>query len=420
MHKYHLFTRFFIVVISLFCLGGQAFADDEPDYFEYMDDSKTVITGLKESGWAQTSLTIPASVTTVGRYAFYGNNVLSNLYIEGNPTFEIDDYEESALTDVKGTLNMIDLGTNMSLDKIKELLLDGYGPNSGTLEDIVIQSYFNTSTEVSNGPVVWGGRDEYGVVIADAINQVLTPNVRVILPAEIVNEQVFGLAEVWGRFNLTAKLFTFSGVANFYDYDDGSNWLFYVPTELHKEDKELYFKRVKIIAKNEGVLVHNARNTSGYVTLPRANEGDTYTDRLNPQDYEESKQKVVEIYAQNMLVGVTCPEEQTISETDGDKTNFILYHGMFYPTSGGTMGLNRAYLQILTEDYTYMRNHQGNSQDVNLSIVFETADAIHEIQPTLPQSHSDAWFTIDGRKLSTRPTLPGIYMHGGKKVVIRL
>ena len=90
---------------------------------------------------------------------------------------------------------------------------------------------------------------------------------------------------------------------------------------------------------------------------------------------------------------------------------------MFYPTSGGTLGANRAYLQILTSDYEEMKN---NTTSVNLSIVFEDKDedAIQDIQISHQQSDHDTWFTIDGRKLSSRPTLPGIYVNGGKKVVV--
>ena len=37
--------------------------------------------------------------------------------------------------------------------------------------------------------------------------------------------------------------------------------------------------------------------------------------------------------------------------------------------------------------------------------------------PTMPTA--DVWHSIDGRSLSSRPTRRGIYIVGGKKVVIR-
>ena len=31
----------------------------------------------------------------------------------------------------------------------------------------------------------------------------------------------------------------------------------------------------------------------------------------------------------------------------------------------------------------------------------------------------DAWFTLDGRKLSQKPSAKGLYINGGRKVVIK-
>ena len=53
-----------------------------------------------------------------------------------------------------------------------------------------------------------------------------------------------------------------------------------------------------------------------------------------------------------MLKGVLVPTELTATEGEGDekKTNMILYNGLFYKISGGTLGANRAYLQVPTND----------------------------------------------------------------------
>lgn len=430
MSEKHLFARLFFTAFFLLCLGTQAMAQGEPDYFVYDDKDPYKIVGLKEAGKNLAELTIPETVTTVGRYAFsYDNFIppLESLYILGNPAFEIDE-GESALTDVKTTLSFLNLGSNMSLANIKAMLLNGYGQNDGRLGDIIIQDYLDTETGMKHGPVIWGyiedengeysiGDDRYGIDDDDPINDVLTDAVRVTLPAEFVKNQIFGKAEIWGRFILTAALSTFCGEANFYDMDDGSNWLFYVPTELHEQDKEVYFKRVKIITEKEGVLIHNAQSTSQVVYLPRINEGDKYIEK-NIEDldhYADYEDKMNSIYNLNMLVGVIVPTP--LQPTEDPFTNFILNKGTFYPTSGGTLGANRAYLQILTSDYEEMKN---NTTSVNLSIVFEDKDedAIQDIQISHQQSDYDAWFTIDGRKLSARPTLPGIYVNGGKKVIV--
>ncbi len=433
MSEKHFFARLLLVFISFICFSGLAFADDTPETecftYEYGSNNE-IISGLTEHGRGAKSLTIPKNVKKIRYYAFYGSS-LESLYILGNPVFETNEVNgTSALTDVKETLGFLNLGSNMSLDNIYDLLLNGYGENSGTLKKIEIEGYHETDPEtgnvVNNGPVNWrylDELDEFGIAIDDPINQTLTTGVNVVLPAEIVRNQVFGLAQVYGRFVIRAELFTFCTEAKYYDIDDGSNWLLYVPTELNKQDKKLHFSRVKFIQPRAGFLAHRAKDSSGYVELPRVNENDTYITNMKPEQYrifsafEEEEKANIYNNENNTLVGVTEPT--TIEEQDGDYTNFILYHGMFYPTSPGTLGANRAYLQILTSDYEYMKN---NSSSVNLSIVFEDKDedAIQDLQISHQQSDHDAWFTIEGRKLSSRPTLPGIYVNGGKKVVIKV
>ncbi len=407
MRKNHSFIQFLLIFVSLIFFNSQAIADDTTEYFTYEDDDKTIINGLTNYGMAATSLTIPASVTTVRAGSFLDHATgselsLTDLYILGNPIFE-DEANHHPFDGVSGTLNMIDMGSAMTLNNIYNLLL----VKPGNVEEIVIQGYYDTATETSNGEVNWGGINNE----QDPINQTLTNEVKVILPAAIVDHQVFGYAKVYGRFTSSAELFTFCGKATFKDADDGSNWLFYVPTELRKASKEVYIKRVKIIRHNEGVLIHNATNTSGYVDVLRVNEDDPAYQEIG----SEYLQLMDDLYGQNMLVGVTAPTP--LQPIDGQYTNFILNKGTFYPTSGGTLGANRAYLQIPTSDYNDMQTSQGG----NISIVFEeeTPNGIQELHVT-HRTAQDAWFTIDGRKLSTSPTLPGIYMHGGKKVVIRL
>lgn len=409
MHVIHSFIRFFLIFVSLICFSSPSMADDTPEYFTYEDEDETIIDGLTELGQAQTVLSIPERVTTVRAGSFIdhatGSGVsLTELHILGNPIFE-DKTNYHPFDGVSRTLNLIDMGSTMSLDNIYNLLL----VKPENVKEIVIKGYHNPDTGTSNDAVNWGGNNyEY-----DPINQTLTKDVKVILPAEIVDHQVFGYADVYGRFTNTAMLFTFCGKATFKDADDGSNWLFYVPTELRKATKEVYIKRVKIIRHNEGVLIHNATNTSGYVDVLRVNEDDPAYENIDL----EYRQLMDQMYAQNMLKGVIEPTE--IGETDGNYTNFILNKGIFYPTSGGTLKANRAYLQILTSDYNDMKE---NSTSVNLSIIVEDdeTNAIHDVQTFCQKSDQETWYTIDGRRLTTHPTLPGIYLKGGKKVVIRV
>ncbi len=42
-----------------------------------------------------------------------------------------------------------------------------------------------------------------------------------------------------------------------------------------------------------------------------------------------------------------------------------------------------------------------------------------DVSAARPSDFGDEWYTISGYRLSTKPTARGIYLHQGKKVVIR-
>ena len=100
-------TRFFqfsgVILSLLFSISLPASAQGSADDFVYEDETNSVITGVNQSAWSKTSLTIPASVTSVGEDAFWGCTRLQELYIEGNPYFEEGAFND----DVVGTLSYL-------------------------------------------------------------------------------------------------------------------------------------------------------------------------------------------------------------------------------------------------------------------------------------------------------------------------
>lgn len=131
----------------------------------------------------------------------------------------------------------------------------------------------------------------------------------------------------------------------------------------------------------------------------------------NPADYDVPVTTSGSFYV-NMLVGTFVPI--TLQPTDGDYTNFILYgtspaDACFRPTTGGPLKGNRAYLQIPTA----MLSSNANS----LNIVFDDeTDGINEVAAA---SEKNAWYTLDGRKLNGAPVQKGIYINGGRKVMVK-
>ena len=121
----------------------------------------------------------------------------------------------------------------------------------------------------------------------------------------------------------------------------------------------------------------------------------------------------------NALVAVT--EETVITQTvkigDVEYTNFGLSGGVFKKVNskGGTVKANRAYLQIPTSELPPAAAAEG------IILVWdEETDGIEIVQTsTVKSRHDDAWFTLDGRQLSGKPTAKGLYIVNGKKVIIK-
>jgi len=355
-------TKGLLLLVALLAWMQGAFADD--DVFVYEDDNNTVI---KELAWGANpeSLTIPASVTRVKTGAFLYATNLGELIIDGgNPVFESGVFDEDV------PLEILNLGSGMSTANILRLIKT-IGKDNQLLQ-IDIDGF--------TGEFDSDDWDE------TAMGDYLSSKVIVSLPAELVDDQVFGYAQVYGHFSLKHDLVTFCGKQNFEDVDN-SNMLFYVPT--HLENGSVYIKRVFNIYANQGILIHPADGMSDDAYLPRN------------IDLEGN-------YESNMLVGVTEPT--TIDETEGDKTNFVLYEGKFYPTSGGTLGANRAYLQVPTSEVENLSN---------LTIIYEEEeDGIIQLRRQETATQRAGWYTLGGQRIS-QPQQAGIYVHNGRLETVK-
>ena len=389
LRSFCLTGRMFLgVCLFLAFVSGRALADDVDSWYEFEDAEQTTITGVTLAGIAhiisESSLIIPSQVTNVASDAFamipMYNATLSELVIDGgNPVFEIDG-NENALASVSGTLENIDMGSGMSVANM-ETLLTGLGAGNNLAEILI-----------SNNPmpnVQW---------TSEIMKSILPNSVRVIMPAALVGNQTFGNATVYGRFVIPEgiSLSTFCGTQTFRDTDTGSNLLFYIPTEVQTDittnEKRIFIQRVHFVTPNQGVLMHN----------------ETSTDELEGRESTRYNQDLGR-YDQNMLVGVTTPTTIGRTETKGgvEYTNMILYNGSFYRTSGGTLGANRAYLQVKTSEL------EGLTGNAKLSVMFADDEPTgisltptpSNLSPSLPQGEG-AIYDLQGRKVSTSHLSP--------------
>ena len=359
-----------VLMLLFLLLVGANGAYAQSDCFEYEGGGNTVITDLTGTGMAASSLTIPATVTTVNSGAFSSAANVSTLIIEAgaNPAFEASLFGTNAnpISEIRI------LGSNMTVANIQKLFTS-LGAQ-GALSTVYIAGYSGE----------WSGIES---------NAVLTSEVTVTLPAALVRAQKFGDAKVCGRFEITKEIISFCGNATFLDTDDGSNMLFYIADECNKEEGYIHIQRVSYVKKGEGVLIHNLKNTSAYADLPVYDGEITGDDATN--------------YNKNMLKGVTTAT--TIGKTDGGKTNLVLKDGAFHPTSGGTIGANKAYLQV-------PNTALAARKILNISF-YEEATAIR--LTTSATRDEGEWYDLSGRLLNSRPSAKGLYIYNGKKYVIR-
>ena len=87
---------------------------------------------------------------------------------------------------------------------------------------------------------------------------------------------------------------------------------------------------------------------------------------------------------------------------------------LYYPTAGAGIGAQRAYFKIGD-------GAQLARSITSFSIDFGDDEATGIISTTnyTNDTNSDAWFTLDGRKLSGKPSVKGVYVNNGRKVIIK-
>ena len=101
-------------------------------------------------------------------------------------------------------------------------------------------------------------------------------------------------------------------------------------------------------------------------------------------------------------------EDQSILLMGGNNT-------LYYPQSGAGIGAQRAYFKI-GEDGAMLAKRLTA---FNIDFGDDEATGIISTTNYTNDTNSDAWFTLDGRRLSAKPTQRGIYINNGKKVAIK-
>ena len=86
----------------------------------------------------------------------------------------------------------------------------------------------------------------------------------------------------------------------------------------------------------------------------------------------------------------------------------------FYKYSGETMSANKAYL-------VYESQSGASNDAIFFSIGRSSSEntAIHEVEPAIKQMEGGTWYTLQGVRLNDKPSQRGLYLHNGKKIIVK-
>ena len=117
----------------------------------------------------------------------------------------------------------------------------------------------------------------------------------------------------------------------------------------------------------------------------------------------------------------------TYGQLTYDKANqSILFIGegntLYYPESGASIGAQRAYFQLNGIEAKASAPGNGGDGPVRafvLNFGDDKSNGIENVHSPMFNVPSEGWYTLDGRRLSGKPTKKGIYVNGNRKVLIK-
>lgn len=160
------------------------------------------------------------------------------------------------------------------------------------------------------------------------------------------------------------------------------------------EDEAIASEPLNYIPAHQAVLIENRQKTAGTIEA---------TTSIQPNAQSEVPVCLLTTGETNLLQWLTEPTPVKVGQ------GYILYKDEFVKVSTGTLPADIAFLSI-----------QGVAAS-RLSIfnAFDGDEEVTGVDVVKTDVESGKWYTIDGKKLSGRPTKKGLYVKDGQKVVIR-
>ncbi|MBQ3623908.1 MAG: leucine-rich repeat protein [Prevotella sp.] len=168
------------------------------------------------------------------------------------------------------------------------------------------------------------------------------------------------------------------------------------------DDSYSYLEAVssRKLPANTGAVIEVGTQTSG------DNAGQLYTS-LNVRVLFDGSASEADFEDNQLVANVT--ENTNFKGQEGDTYNLLLSNGKFVKATDGTLAGGLAYLP---------RTFEGGEAK-ELSLTTDEPTGIKTIDNGEPTVDNGAWYTIDGKRLQAEPTTKGIYVRGGKKIVVK-
>lgn len=192
-----------------------------------------------------------------------------------------------------------------------------------------------------------------------------------------------------------------------------------VNTKTNYKVAEMTKEAVTAVAKGTGVIMQLAGSTVDVTDVPLFSAS-YYTQNESGQLADVADNKLVGVYENDATIGSTEAEGNYIFtnvlyklQGDGSVDTSVKYPMQmgFYNTVSGTIGKNKAYLHL---------DKASSAKSYNIILLGDTAVTNGLSHATvMPETQNGAYYTLQGVRLQGVPQSKGIYIHNGKKTIIR-
>lgn len=171
------------------------------------------------------------------------------------------------------------------------------------------------------------------------------------------------------------------------------NMVAYIVTGLNVTKHEVKLTSIEYVPKDVPVLLLTDSPVEAYTATPKA--------VTTPADV-----------SRNILMILPPGKKVEASQV------YMFHQGQFFLTTAGTLTKYKFCLE--NPYYELVSPVKPNPSNAPLRFVIEELTGIHEIQTAgIEGTSEDIWFSVDGLRLTGKPTRKGLYIKNGNKIVVK-